>query len=400
MLSKVGQVMERVNGNVLAVAVAVIVVTAGFVLVPSDDETKTVTAHFSRAVSIYKGSQVRILGVPVGTVTAVVPEGNSVRVEMEYDAEHKVPADAQAVIVTPTLVADRFVQLTPAYTQGAVMENGADIELADTGTPVELDRIYSSLRDLSEALGPNGVNKDGSLDTLLHAGTGALEGQGRRGNQMILDLSTAAQTFGEGSGELFGTVRQLSEFTTVLAENDAVVSRFIRDLAGASDQLSGERQELRAALAALASAVSEVEAFVKDNKGQLNGNVKAIAEVAGVLAKEQDSLALALEKGPLGAGNLAIAFDNPTGSIGGRIAIGPNADDTDGFLCAVVKNARVPNSKLACDIFEALLERLPDGTFPPGGDDSDLPLPGAGSSSRLGGSAPATSLHELLGGRP
>ena len=242
------------------VAVAVILVTVGFVLVPSDDETKTVTAHFSRAVSIYEGSQVRILGVPVGTVTAVVPEGNSVRVEMEYDAEHKIPADAQAVIVTPTLVADRFVQLTPAYTQGAVMEDGADIELADTGTPVELDRIYSSLRDLSEALGPNGVNKDGSLDTLLHAGTGALEGQGRRGNQMILDLSKAARTFGEGSGELFGTVRQLSEFTTVLAENDAVVSRFIRDLAGASAQLSGERQELRAALAALASAVGEVEA--------------------------------------------------------------------------------------------------------------------------------------------
>jgi virulence factor Mce-like protein len=374
-------------------------VTVGFVLVPGDDEKKTVTAHFSRAVSIYEGSQVRVLGVPVGTVTAVVPEGNSVRVEMEYDAEHKIPADAQAVIVTPTLVADRFVQLTPAYTQGAVMEDGADIALADTGTPVELDRIYSSLRDLSEALGPNGVNEDGSLDTLLHAGTGALEGQGRRGNQMILDLSKAARTFGEGSGELFGTVRQLSEFTTVLAENDAVVSRFIRDLAGASAQLSGERQELRAALAALAGAVSEVEAFVKDNKGRLNGNVKAIAEVAGVLAKERDSLALALEKGPLGAGNLAIAFDNPTGSIGGRIAIGPNADDTDGFLCAVVKNARVPNSKLACDIFEALLERLPDGTVPPGGDDSDLPLPGASSSSRLGGGAPATSLRELLGGR-
>ena len=86
-------------------------------------------------------------------------------------------------------------------------------------------------------------------------------------------------------------------------------------------------------------------------------------------------------------------------AIGGRIAVGPNADDTDGFLCAVVKNARVQNSKLACDIFEALLERLPDGTFPPGGDDSDLPLPGASSSSRLGGTAPATSLRELLGGR-
>ena len=60
----------------------------------------------------------RILGVNVGRVTAVIPEGNSVRVEMEYDAEVDVPEDAKAAIVTPTLVADRFVQLTPAYTEG------------------------------------------------------------------------------------------------------------------------------------------------------------------------------------------------------------------------------------------------------------------------------------------
>ena len=81
-------------------------------------ETKTVTAHFPRAVSVYDGTEVRILGVPVGEVTAVIPEGNSVRVEMEYDAQYDVPADAKAVIVTPTLVADRFVQLTPVYEGG------------------------------------------------------------------------------------------------------------------------------------------------------------------------------------------------------------------------------------------------------------------------------------------
>lgn len=387
--------LQRISGRPLAVAVAVVLLTATFFLVRDEPETRTVTAHFSRAVSIYEGSQVRVLGVPIGTVTAVVPAGNSVRVEMEYDAEHKVPADAQAVIVTPTLVADRFVQLTPAWTEGPVMEDGAEIALPDTGNPVELDRIYSSLRDLSEALGPNGVNKDGSLDTLLEAGAGALDGQGARGNRMIRDMAQAAGTFGRGSGELFGTVEHLSELTGVLAENDAVVTAFIRDLSAASGQLSGERQELRAMLAALASAVAEVETFVRDHRGQLTENVDALGEVAGVLASEKESLALALEKGPLGAGNLAIAFDNKTGSIGGRIAVGPNADDTDGFLCAVVQQARIPSRDLACEVFEALLERLPDGHFPPGGDDAEEP----GEQQRLGTLAPATTLRELLGGR-
>jgi len=97
----------------------------------------------------------------------VIPEGNSVRVEMKYEAKYDVPAEAKAAVITPTLVADRFVQLTPAYTEGAVMETGADIPLPDTGVPVELDRIYAGLRDLTVALGPNGVNKNGTLNNTL-----------------------------------------------------------------------------------------------------------------------------------------------------------------------------------------------------------------------------------------
>ena len=70
-------------------------------------------------MSLYKGSEVRVMGVNIGTVTAVVPEGDRVRVAMEYDDEYKLPADAKAAIVTPTLTADRFVQIAPAYTGGA-----------------------------------------------------------------------------------------------------------------------------------------------------------------------------------------------------------------------------------------------------------------------------------------
>ncbi|MGH3336056.1 MAG: MlaD family protein, partial [Nocardioides sp.] len=132
------RVWQNVSGRALAVATAVILLAATFFVVRGDDEVRTVTAHFPRAVSVYEGSEVRILGVKVGRVTAVVPEGNSVRVEMEYDAEEQIPADAKAAVITPTLVADRFVQLTPAYTGGPVMQDGADIALPDSGVPVEL----------------------------------------------------------------------------------------------------------------------------------------------------------------------------------------------------------------------------------------------------------------------
>lgn len=349
--------LQRVNGRALAVATAVVLLAATFlVLVRDTSETKTVTAHFPRAVSVYKGTDVRILGVNVGHVTAVIPEGNSVRVDMEYDATYKVPADAKAVIVTPTLVADRFVQLTPAYSGGTLMADGADIPLPDTGVPVELDRIYSSLRDLSEALGPNGVNKDGTLDHLLEAGAKNLKGQGRLGNQMLTRLSQAADTFGRGSGDLFATVTQLAKFSDTLAGNDRLVRAFIKDLSGMSSSLVSERVELQRALASVARAVGTVKGFVHDNHQALVTDLEELTRVMKTINSERDSIDLALQTGPLALGNLAVAFNNQTNSIGSRIGVNGTFGDFDGLLCSIVMQSGMPRASkdLACKIFKQL----------------------------------------------
>jgi phospholipid/cholesterol/gamma-HCH transport system substrate-binding protein len=387
--------IDTVVGRVLGIVLVLLLCAGIYVFAVRDDtQTKTVTAHFPRAVSIYQGSDVRILGVNVGRVTSVTPEGNSVRVEMTYDAAYDVPADAKAVIVTPTLVADRFVQLTPAYEQGdKVMADDADIPLPDTGVPVELDRIYASLRDLSVALGPNGVNKDGTLDHVLEAGAGALDGKGRLGNDMLNELSAAEQTFGKGSGPLFDTVSQLAELTSTLAENDKFVRAFVRDLAGVSSQLADERTEIQQALASVADAVGTVRGFVKNNRKALVTDVERLTRVMQAINSEKSSLDTALRVAPTAIGNLGLAFNNQTGTIGSRIGISGNVWDADGFLCSIVQNAGLPrvSADLACRLFKQLLEpvlnQLP--SIPPA-------VPQRGSSaSRTSGSPLAR-----VGGEP
>jgi len=207
-------------GRLVLVMLAIVVLLGAIAAFDGEDEERTLAAYFPRAVSVYEGTDVRVLGVNVGTVTAVLPEGDKVRVEIEYDAEHKLPAGAKAAIVTPTLVADRFVQIAPAYSGGPVLDDGAEIALPDTGVPVELDRIYAALRDLTSALGPNGVNRDGTLNRTLKAASKALKGNGAKGNQMIRDMSQAATTFAQGSGDLFASVGHLADFTSTLAQND------------------------------------------------------------------------------------------------------------------------------------------------------------------------------------
>src|SRR5688500_18164106 len=110
----------------LAVSAGVVALLALALLIFPGDGQRTVTAHFDRAVAVYPGPDLRVMGVQIGEVTDVVPDGNSVRVEMVYDQEYKLPADAKAAVVTPTLVADRYVQVFPAYGKGAVVPDGAD----------------------------------------------------------------------------------------------------------------------------------------------------------------------------------------------------------------------------------------------------------------------------------
>lgn len=384
------RLLDRLSGRVLAVVVAVLLVGATFLVLTGGSSQRHLTAHFSRAVAIYPGSEMRLMGVRIGSVDAVVPEGDSVRIEMSYDAAYKLPADAKAAIVTPTLVADRYVQITPAYTQGAVMADDADIALDRTAAPVELDRIYKSLADLSSALGPNGANKNGALSSVLSAGAHALRGQGALANQTLLNMSQAVQTFGDNSGPLFSSVRQLAQLTQVLATNDAFVNQFMGDLAGVSAQLAGERDDLRTALASLAGVVTSVRSFVHDNRASLTTNVKDLSTVLGVLAQEKDSLGTALQLGPLGLSNLTEAYDVKTGSIGSRLQIGPTGQSLGNVLCDVVVNARIPNAPLACQVLKAITAPLAGSTnIGAGVQPSDV---------KLGADKPSVNLGGLLGG--
>ena len=389
--------MNRLSGKALAILVAVLLLAATFVILKGGDETQRVTAYFDRTVSLYKNSEVRVMGVNIGTVTAVVPEGDRVRVSMEYDSEYKLPADAKAAIVTPTLTADRFVQIAPAYTGGAVMQDNAKIALPDTGTPVELDRIYRSLSDLTAALGPNGANKDGSLNTLLSAGAKALRGNGKLGNETLLNLSQAVQTFGDNSGPLFDSVENMSKLTETLSANDRFVDGFMSDLTSVSSQLADDRDQLGQALNALARAVGTVRTFVRDNKDMVQKDVRQLSRLVGVLARHQDDLNTLARIGALGLDNLTLGFDNKSNSQGARLQTTPNGANLGNMLCDIVINfsnskpVPDPAAKSTCELLRAMVAPFSDQI---GADPSQNQTQPA--QLKLGGTSPITSLEGLL----
>lgn len=62
----------RIIGIGAGLAVVAVAATTGVSAFQEDSRT-TVTAYFERATGVYAGSDLRILGVPVGTVESVTP---------------------------------------------------------------------------------------------------------------------------------------------------------------------------------------------------------------------------------------------------------------------------------------------------------------------------------------
>ena len=153
------------------------------------------------------------------------------------------------MIISPSIVGDRFVQLTPAYTGGPVLADGATLDQDRTAVPLELDQIYSSLDDLTVALGPNGANQKGALTDLLDTTAANFGGQGAKFHQTIQDFSKLSGTLADNKDKLFGSVRELEGFVRTLARNDHTV-RQLQPVPGRRSPAcsKGERGDLAASL--------------------------------------------------------------------------------------------------------------------------------------------------------
>lgn len=94
-----------------------------------------VVAYFQNSNGIFAGDEVRILGVAVGKIDTIEPQPQRVKITFFYDSKYQVPADAKAVILSPSLVTSRAIQLTPAYTGGPQLHTNAVIPLERTAVP-------------------------------------------------------------------------------------------------------------------------------------------------------------------------------------------------------------------------------------------------------------------------
>jgi phospholipid/cholesterol/gamma-HCH transport system substrate-binding protein len=300
--------------------------------------TTTVVAYFSETLGLYPGDKVQIMGVRVGSIDKIEPAGDRMRVTLHYSSKYKVPADATASILNPSLVASRNIQLSPPYTGGPVLKNGAEIPIERTQVPVEWDQLRESISNILRQLGPTTEQPKGPFGELIESAADNLARKGKQVNETLNSLSDALTALNEGRGDFVAITRSLAQFISALYQNDRQFTALNGSLAEFTDWFSKSDHDVADTIKHVDAVLSTVRKFVGDNRSVLARDVNNLADVTTTILQPEprDGLETALHVLPTYAGNFNNIYYPLHSSLVGLFVF-PNFANPIEFICSTIQ---------------------------------------------------------------
>lgn len=286
--------------------VALAAATAWYVLLRPDPRLR-IAADFPAADGIFAGSRVALLGVPVGHVEEVRPRGSTVRVTMSLPGESRVPRDAHAYIMSPAVVSDRFVELSPAHTSGPSLEDGAVIPVERTHAPVKWDELTTSLDELLTALGPQGADAGGGIGGLLSTAADSLGGNGPAFREALSDLTQATDVVASASGDIGAVLDNVDRLLELLADHRSTLDILTTTVSQVSADITEQQTAITQSIDQLSHALGTFSRLLTDHGDELTGDVSQLTDLTTTVVARQRELAETLDTLPLALDNFGRA---------------------------------------------------------------------------------------------
>lgn len=224
---------------IAALAAAVIVLAIIFF---SGNGGHKYTLVFQNAGQLVPDNQVLIGGSPAGTVKSIgLTEENLAEVHIEVDQELHEGTTATIRATSLSGVANHYVSIHPGPNSNDPLADGAELGLASTTTPVDIDQLFNTF--------PPRVQR--GLSNFIRGNASIYSGQGENGNEAYKYFGTALNRAGAFASELNADQQLLSRFIVGS-------SRLTTAVAGRGEELSSAISNANTAFNAIAS---ETEAF-------------------------------------------------------------------------------------------------------------------------------------------
>lgn len=301
------------------VAVLAAALTGGWALLARTTSPATViTAQFEDSAGLYVDNAVAILGMKVGKITAITTRDSYVEVTMELNENVDVPADAEAVTVSTSLLTDRHIELTPPYRGGPKLKNGDILPLGRTRSPVEFSRTLSMVDKLTRSLAGDGKGQ-GPLADLVSIGDKITTGSGPQLKSTLDELSKALRLSSDHGAQTRGNIEaivsRLAELTQSATDNDTAIREFGSNIRQLSDILADEHLGSGSTGQQLNQVLDQAVQLLTSNRDNLKNTVTDARTITDTLATYQRELAETLDLAPLTVDNVYNAIDPNAGSL-------------------------------------------------------------------------------------
>lgn len=294
--------VSRVRGPLAAMVAALTVVLMSGCGVLGGAPMR-ISAQFQDAVGLFVGNDVSVLGLKVGTVTAIHPEGTHVVVDLSVDPGLKLPANVGAVTMSPSVVTDRRVELTPVFRGGPALRDGDLIPLDRTHTPVEIDRLFAAADRLTGQLN-SATGGNPALSDALNVAADTFAGNGDKVRQGVHGLAAAIGVGADQRDQLVNLIKDVDRLTQQAADNDNTVRRFSGNLTEATALLDDQGPHLRQVLDNLNELLDQTNQLISDNRSKGEDTLDNVRVTARTLADHRRELAEAADVLPITFQNL------------------------------------------------------------------------------------------------
>lgn len=308
-----------------------------------------IVAYFDNSNGLFRGDEVRILGVPVGAIDAIEPQADTVKITFWVKTKYRVPAAVKAAIVSPQLVTSRAIQLTPAYTGGPVMGNHAVIPQSRTAVPLEWDDLRDQLEKLTDALQPTRPGGVSTLGAFVNTAADNLRGQGPNIRDTVIKMSQAFSALGDHSDDIFSTVKNLSVVVSALQDSTTVLRQFNTNLAAVTESLDSSPNAVGNAVRDLNDVVAVAMHFITENRDKLGTTTDRLASVTSAIHDSIDDVEESLHMFPNTLQNFLNIYQPTQQGITGALTLNNFANPIS-FLCGGIQAASRLNSEQAAKL--------------------------------------------------
>lgn len=288
--------MGPTRGRVLALA-ALLVAVVAVVRVTGEDPYR-LTLEFESSSQLVKGNEVKIGGVPVGTVTSIdLTEDYRAEVEIEIDPDEEMvplPEGTVAAIRNDALasVAGRYIQLHPGPADAPRIPDGARIGTDDTRSTVDTDQVLASLDKRTRE----------DIRSLIRTGAGIFEGDAaKQANAALHAIPPAAsqgaalmRELNRDDRALTRMLRESRDVVGALASRPEHLETLTGDALAATEELAAQTESLDSSLAELPPTLRSTNSTLVNLRaaiGDLRPLVRDLQPAAQPLARTLTDLA-------------------------------------------------------------------------------------------------------------